>query len=290
MKVQRYGWKKDGLDHRDFRLSPPSATAVLPPKVDLRGQCPPVYDQGQLGSCTANAVCGALEFDLLKQNLEDFMPSRLFNYFEARHLEGDTRDDNGAQLRDAMKAIANVGVCSEKEWPYTESMFAVIPPETAYDAAKENKAVQYMRVNQDLNHLKACLADGFPFVMGINVFEDFESQEVAETGLVPMPGPKESAIGGHAVMVVGYDDGLGCFHVRNSWGPDWGLGGYFDIPYEYVTNPGLASDFWTMRTVQEGQEQAGANASEQAQKPPQEAPKGFARVVNDGVESIVRLD
>ena len=287
--AKRYGWRRDLPDHRDFKLSPPASISALPPKVDLRPECPPVYNQGELGSCTANAIGGAFEFEILRQGLKDFSPSRLFIYYNEREIEGDTDQDNGAQIRDGMKSIATQGVCPELAWPYIPAAFATKPSENCYLIALESKSVQYLSMAQDINHLKGCLADGFPFVVGISVFESFESDTVAVTGLVPMPGPKESCIGGHAVMAVGYDDTLGSFLMRNSWGDGWGLAGYFYLPYEYLTDSGLASDFWTVRSVEEGSASAPAVTPKTEVKTASDT-KGFQIVENGGKKAILRVD
>lgn len=245
------GWKPDLPDHRDYLYTAPEQVVqALPPKVDLSGQCPPVYDQGQLGSCTANAIGAAFEFDLMKQGLHDFTPSRLFLYYNERLMEGSVSYDSGAQIRDGIKSTAQVGMCPESEWPYNIAKFAQKPPKKCYTDAMKDRAVKYARVKRDLQQMKACLASGWPIVFGFTVYESFESNEVAQTGVVPMPGPDESVLGGHAVLCVGYNDETQRFIVRNSWGTDWGIGGYFSMPYEYLTNRGLASDFWTIRLVQ----------------------------------------
>ena len=245
------GWKPDLPDHRDYLYTAPEHIAqALPPKVDLSSQCPPVFDQGQLGSCTSQAIAAAYEFDQKKQGLPDFTPSRLFIYWNERAIEHTTGYDSGAQIRDGIKAVASLGVCPEPEWPYVISKFAIKPPAKCYTDALKDRAVKYARVKRDLQQMKACLASGWVFVFGFTVYESFESNEVAQTGVVPMPGPDESVLGGHAVLCVGYNDETQRFIVRNSWGPDWGISGYFSMPYEYLTNRGLASDFWTIRLVQ----------------------------------------
>lgn len=243
------GWKKQLPDFRDFKLVPMATLAPLPAVMDLRPSCPPVYDQGQLGSCTANAIAGAFEFETLRQGLPDFTPARLFIYYNERVIEGDVSQDNGAQIRDGMKSIASQGICPETDWPYDVGRFAVKPLATCYTDALKNKAIQYFALAQDLNSLKACLASGFPFVFGISVFDSFESPDVASTGMVPMPAPTESCLGGHAILCVGYDDSKQAFIFRNSWGASWALGGYAYIPYAYLTNGDMASDFWTLRSV-----------------------------------------
>lgn len=148
-----------------------------------------------------------------------------------------------------MKSVATQGDCPETEWPYDPDQFAVAPPAPCYTDALRYTVYQYFAVAQDLADMRACLAAGYPFVFGFTVYRSFESEAVAESGVVPMPGPFESVVGGHAVLAVGYDDPSGTFIVRNSWGTDWGQGGYFTIPYAYLTNSNLADDLWTIRLV-----------------------------------------
>jgi C1A family cysteine protease len=220
----------------------------VPPAMDLRATCPPVYDQGQLGSCTANAIAAALEFNRRKEGLADFAPSRLFIYYNERVMEGTVGSDSGAQIRDGIKSVANIGAPPETEWPYDIAKFAAKPPAPAYADAKLDRALHYMRVVQVLSQMQGCLAAGFPFVFGFTVYESFESQAVASTGLMPMPGPGEKKLGGHAVMAVGYDNAKRLVTVRNSWNTTWGDKGYFYMPYEFILSPN-ASDFWTVRSV-----------------------------------------
>jgi C1A family cysteine protease len=249
VKHRAYGWAPDLPDHRDFVYAAPHAAAALPPKADLRAQCPPVYDQGELGSCTGNALAAAIDFDRRKQNLPLLGPSRLFIYYNERALENTVASDNGAMLRDGMKSIASQGVCAESLWPYDPASFAVKRSDACYTAAQAHRALVYSRIPSDLRHLKSCLAQGFPFVCGFTAYESLESDEVARTGEVPLPELSEASIGGHAVLVVGYDDATKRFLIRNSWGADWGRQGYCTMPYAYLTNPNLADDFWTLRTV-----------------------------------------
>ena len=247
-----YGWHRDtsreGDEFHLFAIHPNLAQIT---QVDLRKLCPPVYDQGQLGSCTANAIAGAYQFDEMKQNESGvFMPSRLFIYYNERVIEHDVSEDSGGQLKDGIGSIANTGVCPESEWPYNISKFAVKPPQACYTTANNHKSISYKRVTQNLNQMKQCLIEGFPFVFGFTVFESFESEQVAETGIVPMPNVEtEQCLGGHAVVCVGYDDTKQSFIIRNSWGNSWGLAGYFYMPYAYLENDQLASDLWTVRQV-----------------------------------------
>ncbi|HYB40436.1 MAG TPA: C1 family peptidase, partial [Candidatus Methylomirabilis sp.] len=223
----------------------------LAPHVDLTSSCPPVYDQGQLGSCTANAIGAAIQFDQMKEKLPDvFTPSRLFIYYNERVIEGTVQSDSGAQIRDGIKSVAKQGGCPEKLWPYDIAKFTDKPSAACYTEAAKHRVVSYQRVAQNANQMKGCLASGFPFVFGFTVYESFESDAVAKTGQVPMPAHGEQVLGGHAVMAVGYDDHAQRFTVRNSWGTGWGHKGYFTIPYAYLLDRGLSSDFWTLRLVQ----------------------------------------
>jgi C1A family cysteine protease len=249
---QWYGWVPDLPDHRDHIYAAPIAAAIpLPPIVDLRSGCPPVYDQGQLGSCTANAIGAALQFNQMKQGFADvFAPSRLFIYYNERVIEGTVKADAGAMIRDGMKSVAKQGAPHEALWPYVISKFSTKPSAAAYKDAAKHPAVLYQRVIQDLAQLKGCLAAGFPIVFGFSVYDSFESSAVAKSGNAPMPNPTEKLLGGHAVLAVGYDDTNKWFVVRNSWGTGWGMKGYFTLPYDYLTDPNLADDFWTVKAVQ----------------------------------------
>ncbi|HEX8754616.1 MAG TPA: C1 family peptidase [Solirubrobacterales bacterium] len=250
-KIQGYGWVPDLPDGRDLLYAaPPKALAKLPPKVDLRSKCPPVYDQGQLGSCTANAIGAAFEFDQMKQRRKAFTPSRLFIYYNERAIEGTVDSDSGAQIRDGVKSVAKQGVCEEAKWPYDIEEFRKKPSRPCYAEGRKNQAIQYLRLSQALSQLKGCLAEGFPFVFGFAVYESFESAEVAKTGHAPMPKAHETMLGGHAVLAIGYDEDKQWFIVRNSWGKGWGMQGYFTLPYPYLLQPSLSSDFWTIRQVE----------------------------------------
>lgn len=244
-----YGWNRQLPDFRDLKFAMPMAP-VVPAAVDLRLQCPQVYDQGQLGSCTANAVGAAHQFEQMKQNQIGFVPSRLFIYYNERKMEGSIEWDSGAYLRDGMKSIAKQGVCPETEWPYLVSKFADRPSCACYKHALEHQGLKYMSLNNDGMILKVCLSSGYPFVFGFSVYDSFESAEVSSTGNMPMPKKGERVLGGHAVMCVGYNDLKQHFIVRNSWGEKWGDRGYFYMPYRFMTDHDLCSDFWTLRLVE----------------------------------------
>jgi C1A family cysteine protease len=250
---QWYGWLPDLPDHRDLMYSAiKPALAALPSKVDLRPKCSPVENQGNLGSCTANALAGALEFLEIKDGAPFVDLSRLFIYYNERVIEDTVNQDSGAFLRDGIKSVAKQGVCPENEWPYQIASFKKKPAAKCYSDAKKHQITSYHRISTP-DEMRTCLADGFPFVFGFTVYDAFESAAVAKSGVLNMPGPDEKVEGGHAVMAVGYDDSQQRFIIRNSWDTDWGMQGYFTMPYDYLDPAqNLADDFWTIRASEEG--------------------------------------
>jgi len=246
----KFGWKRDLPDHRDFKFKI-TVPIDLPAKVDLRPKCPPIYNQGQLGSCTANALGAAYQFEQMKQKKPDFVPSRLFIYYNERAMEGTINQDAGAMIRDGIKTMVKDGVCPEKSWKYLEHKFKIKPPQQCYTEALENQVLEYQRITpHTIYEVKHCLADGYPVVFGFMIYDSMMSQDVARSGYVPVPRRNDKAIGGHAVTAVGYDDKKECLIVRNSWGEAWGKYGYFYLPYWYVTTPNASADYWTIRMVE----------------------------------------
>ena len=243
-----YGWLPDLPDHRDLMYSAiKPSLAALPSRIDLRATCSPVENQGNLGSCTANALAGAVEFLELKDDLPLVTVSRLFIYYNERVIEGTVNQDSGAFIRDGVKSLAKQGVCPEEEWPYRIASFKNKPTAKCYSDAQKHQITSYYRIST-VDEMRTCLADGFPFVFGFTVYSAFESATVARSGVVNMPGPDETVVGGHAVLAVGYDDSQNRFTVRNSWDTDWGMKGYFTMPYNYLDPAkNLADDFWTIR-------------------------------------------
>ncbi|HUI41016.1 MAG TPA: C1 family peptidase [Terriglobia bacterium] len=245
-----YGWKPDLPDHRDIVYGAVhKVPAVLPPSADLRSICPPVENQLNLNSCTGNALAGVLEILEVKDKVAFQDLSRLFIYYNERVIEHSVQADDGAMIRDGIKTLVKQGVCSEKKWPYVQSKFNVKPPQACYKEATKHQVINYQRI-LTLDEMRACLADGYPFVFGFSVYESFESAAVAKTGILDLPKPGEKQVGGHAVVGVGYNDSQKRILVRNSWGSDWGQGGYFTMPYDYVENRNLSDDFWAIRSAE----------------------------------------
>lgn len=239
-----YGWVPDIPDRRDYLYKAIRPIVRLPKKADLRQHCSAIEDQGDLGSCTAQALAGNIEF--LDNKIDSLYTdvSRLFIYYNERALIDTVDYDSGAALRDGIKTLKDYGSCHEEIWPYVISKFDKKPPAKCYKEAKSHLIESYHRI-ETLNEMLACLAEGYPFVFGFTVYESFESKAVEKTGIVPMPREGEAALGGHAVLAVGYDMAQKRLLVRNSWGGDWGMSGYFTMPFAYAES--MADDFWTIR-------------------------------------------
>lgn len=293
-RVRRTGWRPGIPDMRDFssdarhlrslgdgravRLADALNTyrsgahkarnsAALPKAVDLREWCAEVEDQGDIGSCTAHAVVGLVEYYARRRGDSSFQGSRLFVYRAARRIAGLV-GDSGAFIRSALGAAVMCGVPPEKYWPYTDDEydFDQEPDNFVYSVAGNFQALSYFRYDpvsympkhrkELLKELKSGLQDELPFAFGFYGFPSFDHPDVV-SGEIPFPADHEQAAWGHAIVAVGYDDNktianpvsgmktLGAFLIRNSWGTDWGEDGYGWLPYEYVSHF-LASDFWAL--------------------------------------------
>ena len=258
-----YNYKFQRPDNRD-KLFPQIVEVkrlkvmALPKSVTLRKWCSEIEDQEELGSCTGNAWVGIMEWheNYMGRGGKKFQDlSRLFVYYNERALEGTINEDAGAELRSGANALAKWGVCPEKEWPYKINAFKTKPTVKCYADATPHIINSYYSIKTFTN-LKMSLANNLPFVFGFKVYESFESDKVSQTGIVPMPDVRnEALLGGHAVMCIGYNDEQKRFLVRNSWGKNWGLkgtyAGYFTLPYDYLANSNLCSDFWTVVKIAE---------------------------------------
>jgi C1A family cysteine protease len=245
-KMKRiYGWKKDNQDNRDLKYSIP-AYFVRSQLVDMRSHMPHVYDQGSLGSCTYNAITALVDYSRIVRGVSPLEPtSILFGYHNELLDEDSLPDDNGAMIRTGMKGLNKYGITPERLWPYDVSKFAVTPSEAAYAEARKNLISSYRRVGQNPVALQSILAAKQPVVFGFLVPAYFESDEMRHSGNLILR-PNEQFLGGHAVLIVGYCLRTQRYLVRNSWGADWGIGGYFWMPMAFVHNPRFCSDFWTL--------------------------------------------
>lgn len=275
------GWLPDYPDFRDYTEETEAIKTILttqakskrrgitikadslPAAVDLRPWCSPVEDQGMLGSCTAHAGAGIIEYYERKAFGRHTDASRLFLYKVTRNLM-QAKGDTGAYLRSTIGAMVLFGVPPEEYWPYTdeEKAFDIEPNAFTYAFASNYQTLKYFRHDLPntahaklLDKLKTWLAKGHPAMFGFTVYNSIEQAE--KTGRIPYPSPKEKIEGGHAIVAIGYDDKMkiknthnkaettGALLIRNSWGKGWGEDGYGWLPYEYVIK-GLAEDFWTI--------------------------------------------
>ena len=265
--MNKLGWIRDLADVRDYdehtnsvaallRQSEPleMARATLPAVSDLRSWMPPVYDQGDIGSCTANAGIAILEYYESRAFGHRVEASRLFLYKVTRSL-AKLRGDTGAELRNTMQALVMFGAPEEQYWPYNVSKFDVEPSAFLYAMADDYRATSYFRHDpvgardpqRIITSLKQNLAAGIPAMFGTTVYESFPGLGARDdhSGVIPFPMRRDRTKGGHAMVIVGHDDSKQSFLIRNSWGADWGLKGYGWLPYAYVTS-GLATDFWSL--------------------------------------------
>lgn len=264
--AHRLGVRRDRHDPRDRRFVPKHAAHELPRQVDLRPHLPPVYDQGRIQACTANVLAAAIAYSRSKhaQDAVPLAPSRLFIYYNERALQDAVDKDCGATLREGIRTLSKQGVAPEELWPYDDTpatsqpggsfppdaRVAQKPSDAAYETAHRFEVLSYRRIQPDLAHMKSCLAEGYPFAFGLQVYPSFMLGPHRQATVVPVPGPDEQALGGHAVLAVGYDDDKAWLVCRNSWGPAQADGGYFYLPYAYLDDASRVGDLWSVRTVE----------------------------------------
>lgn len=247
--TKKFGWIEDKPDERDykFKLSM-RAAAERPEIVDLRKKMPPVYDQGDIGSCTSNSTAATIDYLWGKEGKCHQPPSRLFIYYNARMIEGTIGEDAGASNRDAIKSVNKYGSTWERLWPYHEEFFAEKPGWLAYWLGKRHRAVRYERVAVDAQEMETCLYQGFPIVIGCDIYTTFMGDEAAKTGKIPTPDTNtEKYLGGHSMLVCGYRQKDRVFIVRNSWGKGWGDRGYCYMEYDYLLNENICGDYWAVK-------------------------------------------
>lgn len=250
MAKHRYDLKRDDSHrlkaHRMF-IAPRGITQYQP--IDMRPQFPlPPFDQGDEGSCVANAGVGLATFLQAKLGIPVKMLSRQFLYYNTRNIEGTVSTDSGATITDTISAWAQFGICDESFDPYLPENMTATPTQSAYDDAKSDLAMNTAQISQDVDSIYATLAAGYPIDFGMDVYESFESDAVAQTGIVPLPKSDEQLLGGHSTLIVGIDVNVGICIGRNSWGTSWGQAGYYTIPLKYILS-NHASDFWTVKQM-----------------------------------------
>lgn len=237
--------KRDRDDDRDVAFTPSGVS--VPASASLREHCPAPYNQLALKSCSANAVSAALRILASRSHIELDPPSRLFLYYNSRVREGDAAQDNGATIRDALKAAAQPGICPESVWPYDPANVLTTPPQSAY-ASAQLKVLKYFRIAREMQHLKSCIAEGYPFLLGVQIYEStIESAQT--TGRLILPAANDTPFGGHATLAVAYDDHTHILTALNSCGEHFGDNGYLLIPYAYLSDEKLTYDFWTIREI-----------------------------------------
>jgi len=255
IKERKYGWLPDVPSAKDYPFRSLRAIPRLnPPSANLSSFVPYVHDQSNLGSCAPQSITEQLELLRVKNKVPRPACSPMFEYYNTRVLQDTVNFDSGCYIRTTIKAAAQFGICSEVSWPYIIPKFTIKPPISAYTEAEDNQILQYFRLTTgSLAEMKTCLADGYAFSFGFSVYDYFQSAKMAQTGILYLPRPKEKLLGGHAVLAVGYNEKQRRFLILNSWGKGWGLPkmpGFFTMPYEYITNPDYADDFWTIRTAE----------------------------------------
>jgi C1A family cysteine protease len=250
---RRYGYQRDSPDHRDLGIGsmklaiPPT----LPSALGLEIWCGPVKNQGSLGACTAFAGCGNREFLARKYENRSPVLSPLFLYYMERQLDGTlVKGDAGSSGRTDCRAMNQFGICEETEESYDPANYQIAPTATQVQAAGVYKAGAYHNIGS-VQDMKLCLASGYCVLIGFAVYSSFEGSGIAANGLMPMPSASEQMLGGHEVLVIGYDDSVvgpskttGAFFVRNSWGSGWGDGGNFWMSYEFAANDSYLWDAW----------------------------------------------
>ena len=245
-----FGLVRDKEDPRDKLYAPFVKMRELPSTTERKHfiNFPYRWDQGSLGSCTGHGGCAGLVQAILRNGQQIFDPSKLFAYYNARTPENKT-EDSGASVRDVIKGLNKYGVCRELIWPHIESKFAETPPSKAYQEAELHQALEYYRIYPVTKEaIMNAIVQGYAVVYGQILYESFMSEEVARTGIVPVPRCWEEVIGGHCKCILDYEK-AGVFEV-NSWSRKWGINGGCLVPWKVILNERMCFDFWVIKLVE----------------------------------------
>lgn len=220
-------------------------------QIDMRPQMPKMWDQKNLGSCTAHAAGAGYCYEMLKcDKIDTWDPSRLYIYYNARRYAKNTMADSGATIRDVVKGLVGYGACKEDAWKYDAHLYNEKPSKACYAFGRNCVVNKYYSLNA--SEIQHALASGYPVVFGMLLrqsFEDESGKGVAKTGVMHNADGFDPVIGGHALLIVGYDLPKRMYLIRNSWGDGWGIDGYFWAPFEYIEDPNQASDFWVIQGI-----------------------------------------
>lgn len=252
-----YNWKRDPADARDFETKRHLSTNDGDLPSEYTGSHVGVYDQGVIGSCTANAFAICYKNEMLEYktanpsaSFGNFEPSRLFIYYVTRAYEGTVDEDSGAYIRDVFKVMNKIGACDEARHPYNPQKFRVKPSDVAFREALDHTIIEYAKVPQTVAAIKKVLVSNAFVEFGFDVYDSFDTGTWhSTTGMMPIPNVNtESLLGGHAVSIVGYSNKKKAFLIQNSWGESWGQKGKFWMPYKFVTSKSC-SDFWVIEKI-----------------------------------------
>lgn len=245
-------WIPDKVDDRDFMYSSNSELFVpieVSKIVSLKKWCSPVETQKHHGSCVGNAATNAIELNRIRDGLEHVDFSRMFVYYNSRIFHSAVLKDEGTQIRYALSSINGIGVCRTYLWPYVSENINKRPSWNAYREAYKTRISAYYSIKGDyteiIEQIEHAIRSGNPVLFGCLVYSDFCSGKLQKGGIARIPGDDENYVGGHAMLIVGFDSERRLLEVKNSWGIDWANNGYCWIPYDYL-KPSRASDFWVL--------------------------------------------
>lgn len=247
MPYRTYDCIKSEYKKEDYIYTSRDILLTNKKQVDLTDNFPQVLDQGYLGSCVSNCMSNALKYLLKKTKQKYFQPSRLYIYYNARVLlMGLSPDqDTGISIKNCCSAVKKYYACNEKIWKYNIKNFNLKPSIEAYENARIIDEIRYYRIDNNLNSIRLALSSGLPILYGFLAYESFESDDLAKTGIMKYPDiEKEKALGGHCVLIVGYDDDTRTVKCQNTWGTQWGNNGYFTVSYRIIQNENISWDFY----------------------------------------------